>query len=59
LVEENNEDIPQLLVEESNILTSDFDIEEVKEEIMQIERNKTLGPNRLPAKFYKKKLRGH
>jgi hypothetical protein len=59
LVEENNEDIPQLLVEESNILTSDFDIEEVKEEIMQIERNKTLGPNRLPAKFYIKKLRGH
>jgi hypothetical protein len=27
MVEENNEDIPELSVEESNILTFDFDIE--------------------------------
>jgi hypothetical protein len=34
-VEDNNEDIPQLSVDESNILTADFDIDEVKEAIMQ------------------------
>jgi hypothetical protein len=34
-VEDNNEDILQLSIDESNILTADFDIDEVKEAIMQ------------------------
>jgi mannosylglycoprotein endo-beta-mannosidase len=53
-VEENNEDIPQLSVEESNILTANFDIEEVKEAVMQMERNKAPGPDGFQVEFYQK-----
>jgi hypothetical protein len=38
--EDNNDDIPQLSEEESNILIANFDLEEVKEAVMQMERNK-------------------
>jgi hypothetical protein len=58
-VEENNADIPQLSIEESNILTGNFEVEEVKDAIMQRERNKAPGPYGFPAEFYQARLNGH
>jgi hypothetical protein len=40
MMEEINSDIPQVSVDESNILTAEFIEEEVKEAIMQMEHNK-------------------
>jgi hypothetical protein len=53
-VEENNADIPQLSIEQSNILTRNFEVEEVKDAIMQMERNKAPGPYGFPTEFYQK-----
>jgi hypothetical protein len=49
---DNNDDIPQLSEEESHILIANFDLEEVKEAVMQMERNKAPGPDGFPAEFY-------
>jgi hypothetical protein len=40
------------LTEESEILTANFTEVEVKEAIMQLQRNKAPGPDGLPAEFY-------
>jgi hypothetical protein len=56
LIGENIGDISQLSLEESNIRTASFTEDEVKEVIMQMERNKSLGPNGFPAEFYQKKI---
>ena len=40
MVEENNDDMPQISEEENDILTSDFTENEVKEAIFQMEHNK-------------------
>jgi hypothetical protein len=39
-------------LEESTLLTADFTEEEVKETIMQMERNNATGPNGLPMELY-------
>jgi hypothetical protein len=52
MVEENTNDIPQILTEESEFLTANFTEVEVKEAIMQLQRNKAPGPDGLPAEFY-------
>jgi hypothetical protein len=52
MVEENTNDILQISTEESEILTTNFTEEEVKEAIMQMQRNKAPGPDGLPAEFY-------
>jgi hypothetical protein len=46
-------DIPQLFLEENNILTADFTEEEVFNVISHMELNKLLGSGVFPAKFYK------
>jgi hypothetical protein len=53
-MEEINSDIPQLSVDESNILTIEFTEEEVKEPIMGMERNKASGPDEVLGNFIKK-----
>jgi hypothetical protein len=52
LVEEENHDIPQLSIEENDILTSEFKEEEVYEGIMNMEKNKAPGADGFPAEFY-------
>jgi hypothetical protein len=52
MVEDQNQDIPQVIVEENNILTSPFTEEEVKEAVFQMEHNKAPGPDGFPAEFY-------
>jgi hypothetical protein len=52
LVEDQNQDIPQMTVEENNILTSPFTKEEVKEVVFQMEHNKAPGLDGFPAEFY-------
>jgi hypothetical protein len=52
MLEQKNNDIPQLTREESEILTAIFTNVEVKEAIMQMERNKAPDPDGLPAEFY-------
>jgi hypothetical protein len=54
MVENYVEDIPQLSADECEILTRDFSEEEVREAIMQMERNKAPGPDGFPAEFYQK-----
>jgi mannosylglycoprotein endo-beta-mannosidase len=54
LRESGKVDIPQLSVEENNILTADFTEKEVHDAIMQMEKNKAPGPDGFPAEFYQK-----
>jgi hypothetical protein len=49
-VENQNQDIPQVTVEENNILTSSFTYDEV---VFQMEHNKAPGLDGFPAEFYK------
>jgi hypothetical protein len=51
-LEDINSDIPQLSVDESNILVVDFAEKVVEEAIMSMERNKAPGPDGFPAEFY-------
>jgi hypothetical protein len=53
-LEENTNEIPELPLEESEILTAKFFKEEVKGAIMLMERNKAPGQDGLPEKFIKK-----
>ena len=52
LREELVADIPQLSVEENNILIADFTEKEVFEAISQMKHNKAPGPDGFPAEFY-------
>jgi hypothetical protein len=52
LVEEENQDIPQLSNVVNDILTADFTEEEVSEAIMNMEKNKAPGLDGFPAEFY-------
>jgi hypothetical protein len=52
LVEEENQDIPQLPNVENDILTADFIEEEVSEAIMDMEKNKAPGLDGFLAEFY-------
>jgi hypothetical protein len=52
LDENINFDIPQVSHEENEKLTVGFAEQEVKEAIIQMKHNKTLGPNDFPAEFY-------
>jgi hypothetical protein len=45
-------DIPQVSIEENNLLTALYSEEEVKKAIFQMEYNKAPGPDGFPAKFY-------
>jgi hypothetical protein len=52
LNEEFAHDIPQLSVEENEILIAAFTEKEVFEAISQMEKNKAAGPDGFPAEFY-------
>jgi hypothetical protein len=52
LMEDFHGDIPQLSHEENNILTAEFSEKELFDAIEQMEKNKSLGPDGLPAEFY-------
>jgi hypothetical protein len=52
LNEDRTNDIPQLSVEENNLLIADFSMEEIHDAIFQMEHNKSPGPDGFPAKFY-------
>jgi hypothetical protein len=47
------DDIPQLSVEENEMLTADFTEEEVLEAISEMEHNKAPKPDGFPTEFYK------
>jgi hypothetical protein len=53
-LENINSDIPQLCVDESNILLADFTEKEVEGEIMTMEYNKAPVPDGFRAEFYQK-----
>jgi hypothetical protein len=52
LVEDLNDDIPQLTQDENNILTAEFSEKEILDAIEQMEKNKAPVPNGIPAEFY-------
>jgi hypothetical protein len=54
LDEEIIQDITQVSPSENEFLTAPFTIEEVKEAIFQMEKNKAPGPNGFPVEFYQK-----
>jgi hypothetical protein len=54
LVENLNNDIPQLSPEENSILVADFSESEELEAIEQMEKNKALGPDGFPMEFFQK-----
>ena len=45
-------DIPQVSVEENEILVAPFSEEEVKVAVFDMEHNKASGPDGFPAEFY-------
>ena len=47
-------DIPQISVEENEIITADFTEKEVHDAVMQMKKNKALGPDGFPADFFQK-----
>jgi hypothetical protein len=51
MVEENTNNIPQISMEQSEILMANFIEGELKEAIMQMQHNKAPGPDGLPAEF--------
>jgi mannosylglycoprotein endo-beta-mannosidase len=54
MMEERNDDIPQLSEEENVPLTANFTEEEVFEAIVQMEHNKSPGPDGFHAEFYQR-----
>jgi hypothetical protein len=50
--ESQTTDIPQVSIEENNLLTAPYFEEEVKKAIFQMEHNKAPSPDGIPAKFY-------
>jgi hypothetical protein len=53
LVENLNNDIPQLSPEENSILVADFSKSEVLEAVEQMEKNKAPSPDGFPVEFFK------
>ena len=47
-------DIPQISVEENEILIAKFSEKEVHDAIMQMEKNKAPGPDGFPAEFFQR-----
>ena len=54
LLEDLNQDIPQLTDEENSILMSNFSVNELNDAISQMETNKAPGLDGFPAEFYQK-----
>ena len=54
LGESRIEDVPQLTVDDNDILVAPFSEKEVFEAIVQMKNNKAPGPDGFPAEFYKK-----
>ena len=54
LIENFNEDMPQISEAENAILTSPFTEKEVYDAISQMEHNKAPGPDGFPAEFYQR-----
>jgi hypothetical protein len=54
LDEEIIQDITQVSLSENEFLRDPFTIEEVKEAIFQMEKNKAPRPNGFPTEFYQK-----
>jgi hypothetical protein len=50
--ESQTADIPQVSIEENNLLTAEYSEEEVRKAIFQMEHNKATGPDGFPAEFY-------
>jgi hypothetical protein len=50
--ESRTDDIPQVTVEENNLLTALYIEEEVKKAVFQMEHNKAPGTNGFATKFY-------
>jgi hypothetical protein len=50
--ESQTADIPQVSIEENNLLTAEYSEEEVRKAIFQMEHNKAPGPDGFPAEFY-------
>jgi hypothetical protein len=50
--ETRTNDIPQVSMEENNLLTAEYSEEEVRKIVFQMEYNKAPGPDGFPAKFY-------
>jgi hypothetical protein len=46
------DDIPQVSIEDNNLLTAVYMEEEVRKAIFQMGHNKARGPNGFPAEFY-------
>ena len=59
LDESRVEDIPQLAMDENEILTAPFSKKEVFEAISQMKNNEAPGPDGFLAEFYKKVLAHH
>jgi hypothetical protein len=49
--ETRTDDIPQVIVEENNLLTALYNVEEVKKDVLQMEHNKAPGPVGFSAEF--------
>jgi hypothetical protein len=54
MIETEIHDIPQLSIEENQILIASITEKEVHDAIMQMEKNKVPGPDGFPAEFYQK-----
>ena len=54
LDESRTDDIPQVSVEENNLLTNPYSEDEVRKAVFQMEHNKAPGPNGFPLEFYQK-----
>jgi hypothetical protein len=50
--ESRTDDIPQVSIEENNLLTAEYLEEKVRKAIFQMEHNKAPGPDGFPAVFY-------
>ena len=52
LDESRTSDIPQVSVEENNLLTAPYSEDEVRKAVFQMEHNKAPGPDGFPAEFF-------
>jgi hypothetical protein len=52
LDETRTEDIPQVSIEENDLLTAEYSKDEVRKAIFQMEHNKASGPDGFPTEFY-------
>jgi mannosylglycoprotein endo-beta-mannosidase len=50
--ESRTDDMPQVTIEENNLLTALYTEEEVKKVVFQMEHNKAPGPDGFPGEFY-------